>query len=100
VEALPAVYDSAGDEERNANARYKLLLDIQDAFSLNSGLIKSYTMGSKEFHDCFSGSSFIKWLRDDGSRHLSSYPMDFSHEGDLKLFASSAPHITVLITTV
>jgi hypothetical protein len=61
-----------------------LLLDIQDAFSQNSGLISNFTVGAKEFRDCFSGTSFMRWLRDDGGRHLSEHAVDFSHEGERK----------------
>ena len=81
LDALPAVYDSVGKEERDANARYRLLLDIQDAFSQHSNLIASYKVGSKDFHNCFSGASFIKWLRDEGAKHLDSQSLDLSHEG-------------------
>jgi hypothetical protein len=80
--ALPAVYDTAGHEERDANARYRLLLDIQDVFSTHSGLITSHTAGSKEHHDCFSGTSFLKWLRDQGGKHLTAHSIDFAHEGN------------------
>ena len=61
-----------------------MLLDIQDAFSQNSGLISNFTVGAKEFRDCFSGTSFMRWLRDDGGRHLSEHAVDFSHEGERK----------------
>ena len=83
--AKPAVYDSAGSEERDASARYKLLLDVQDAFSQHSGLISSVTVGSKQFHDCFSGSLFMKWLRDEGGKHLTAHGIDFSHEGEMRV---------------
>ena len=87
--ALPASHDTAGNEERDANARYKLLLDIQDAFSSHSGCITTITAGSKEQRDCFSGAALLRWLRDEGGHHLSAYSVDFSHEGALFLVVSS-----------
>ena len=88
--ARAAVFDSAGHEERDANARYKLLLDIQDVFSTSSGLVTSITAGSKEHHHCFSGAAFMKWLRDEGGKHLHAHSVDFSHEGIL-LFVPASP---------
>ena len=41
-------------------------------------------MGAKEFRECFSGTSFMRWLRDEGGRHLSEHAVDFSHEGERK----------------
>jgi hypothetical protein len=93
--AQPAAFDSAGHEERDANKRYKLLLDIQDAFSLNSGLVTTFSAGNKEYRDCFSGASFMRWLRDQGSKYLAAHSsVDFSHEGTngaavLRLFHAS-----------
>ncbi len=88
--ALPAVYDTAGNEERDANARYKLLLDIQDAFTAHSGCISTITVGSKEHRDCFSGAALLRWLRDAGGQHLSAHSVDFSHEGALFFAVSSS----------
>ena len=96
LDALPAVYDIVGKEERDANARYRLLLDIQDAFSLHSDLITSYKVGSKDLHSCFSGASFIKWLRDEGSKHLNAQSVDLSHEGVNALFPPSLACHSVL----
>jgi hypothetical protein len=87
--AQPAAYDSTGHEERDANSRFKLLLDIQDAFSLNSGLVTTFSAGSKEYRDCFSGTSFMRWLRDEGGKHLTEHSVDFSHEGENNMFPSS-----------
>jgi hypothetical protein len=103
--AQPAAFDTAGHEERDANKRYKLLLDIQDAFSLNSGLITTFSAGNKEHRDCFSGTSFMRWLRDQGSQYLAAHSVDFSHEGThgvflrlfQRLFASRATHTLTLV---
>ena len=98
--AQPAAFDTAGHEERDANNRYKLLLDIQDAFSLNSGLVTTFSAGNKEYRDCFSGTSFMKWLRDQGSKYLTAHSVDFSHEGANKHHVLPATYFSACLRRV